>query len=148
MNPYSKAQQLAKPGKRDRKPPKGMKRVAMKKCGPRTKKSWGSLFPKLVDRNYRAFIRTQQCVLAGRSRQSVLAFWYPHHCMGRVQACHVKSRGAGGADIGNLYPGCAGAHDEQGRIGVKAFEKRWRVKLEHIAAGYGLKYSETGGRAA
>ena len=134
-----------KPAKREPQKRQGMKRTRMKKINT---KRGGHAFPKNVDLDYRAFIRTQPCILGGpwRARLACDARgrFLEHRCVGRIQACHVKSRGAGGKDVGNLYPGCALAHDEQHRIGIPAFQKRWGINLAKIAAGLGLLYSEGG----
>src|SRR5262245_25234872 len=126
-----------------------VKRTPMKRHGPRTKKSGGHLFPKLVDETFRDWIRTKPCVLRGRMRSTHWtafglvtknAVVVTHECVGRVRACHVKSRGSSGPDAGNLYPGCDAAHDEQGRIGLTSFERRWNLNLREIAANYALTY--------
>jgi len=45
-------------------------------------------------------------------------------CLGLIQFCHVKSRGAGGTDEGNGVPLCTMAHDVQHR-GIKSFQERY-----------------------
>ena len=62
-----------------------------------------------------------------------------HYCLGVVQVCHVKSRGAGGFDHENIIPLCAGAHDEQGR-GIKSFERKWGIKLGTAALALWERY--------
>lgn len=108
------------------------------------KKRGGHAFPKNVDEAYREWIRAQPCILAGRGR--VLesgGTWVRalgHFCFAAVRACHVKSRGAGGKDMGNLYPACDAAHDEQHSIGIPAFEKCWNMNLKEIAAKLEAEY--------
>ncbi len=126
-----------KPSKRraKRKPsgPQPLKRSRLKTRGKRTKKSGGALFPKTVNHEYRDFVRSRWCVLLGRFYRTGGgwngAVFHDHACVGAIQACHVTSRGAGGADLGNLYAGCAAAHHEQHAIGIPAFEARWGVNL-------------------
>jgi hypothetical protein len=130
---------------------RGLKRgKPMKKVNA---KRGGHMFPKNVSHERRAFIRLLPCVLRyrgyysnGRVRR--------HDCRGRVQACHLKSRGSGGPDVGNMWPGCAAAHEEQHRIGVPAFEARWHVSLAYECArreaqfarwaAFGVSVGETG----
>jgi hypothetical protein len=47
-----------------------------------------------------------------------------------TQVCHVRSRGSGGADPENIWPGCSTHHMEQHRIGTKTFEHRHREALQ------------------
>lgn len=104
----------------------------MKRCGKRTQKSGGALFPKLVDQAYREWVRRQPCLLSSLQ------------CWGVIQVCHVKSRGSGGADHGNVVPMCVLHHDVQGRAGIKGFERTYRVDLRMAAAHYYEQYiSET-----
>jgi len=109
------------------------------------KKRGGHAFPKNVDEARRDFIRAQPCILSGRMGKAFGpdSYWFTaiHHCFAAVRACHVKSRGAGGKDVGNMYPGCDSAHDEQHRIGIPAFEKRWGVNLKEIAQRLEAEYS-------
>lgn len=58
-------------------------------------------------------------------------------CSGKVQACHVRT--GAGAGMGQkpgddmTYPGCAGHHAEQHRIGEPAFERAHAINLRAIA---------------
>lgn len=94
------------------------------------KRRGGHAFPKNVDEAYRAWIRTLPCLLANRP---LYLGSFTHVCWGAVQVCHVKTRGSGGADRNNVVPMCAGAHDQQGVLGIRDFEKHWRVDLKTIA---------------
>jgi hypothetical protein len=123
-----------------------LRRTQIKAKGKRTTKSGGHLFPKLVDEAYRAWIRGQPCVLRHRLRQVRVGEWLDyHHCASAVQACHVKSRGTGGQDQANLYPGCALAHAQQHAWGIATFQTRWKLDLaaeaqrlyEHYQAAVG-----------
>ena len=138
---------VPKPKSRVRVSRKTLKRRTRMK--PRNAKRKGHAFPKNVDLAYRAFIRGEPCILAGRMGKifGPASWWFTplHVCTSRTRGCHVIPRGRGGKDIGNMYPGCDSAHDEQGVRGIPAFEKRWDVNLENIAAGLGLRYQETGG---
>lgn len=55
---------------------------------------------------------------------------YRHECLGSIQVAHVRSRGAAGADRGNVVPLCLGAHHEQHTLGTKSFEARWGIDLK------------------
>jgi len=92
------------------------------------------------DEAYRAWIRGKRCIIEGATTLDLRA----HHCYGGVQACHVISRGAGGADHRNLYPGCAVAHTEQHAIGIKSFEDRWRLSLAEAATYLWERYQQEG----
>jgi len=110
---------------------KGLKnRTPMKQ---RNAKRGGAKFPKRRDPEYMAWIRTLPCLIAGLRRKESAEWsngenWHEewwHECKGRVQAAHVKSRGAGGDDVGNVLPLCARAHHEQHTIGMKTWAKMW-----------------------
>jgi hypothetical protein len=108
--------------------------------GPRTKKSGGHAFYR-AGRNpaYLAALRTQPCRVCKKLgiRQTT-----------RTQAAHVKSRATGGPDLGNALSLCALHHDEQGRWGIKTFQKRYKISMEYEAAGQTLWFLERGGAAA
>ena len=93
------------------------------------------------DPQYAAWIRTQPCLLEGH-HGGTQEDW--HRCWGRVQVCHVKSRGAGGNDHGNIIPLCAAAHDEQHRMGIRSFAQRWGVVLADEAERLWRTYVEAG----
>ena len=90
------------------------------------------------DPDYAAYVRTLPCVLTA-------AFWRrlgrssplgePHRCAphGYVEAMHVRSRGAGGPDRGNLLPGCPKAHAEQHAIGIESWAAKWGLDPETTA---------------
>lgn len=63
--------------------------------------------------------RTMQCAACGRHPPS--------------QAAHVRSRGAGGKDRGNVVGLCATCHSIQHTIGIRAFQERYHVNLEALA---------------
>lgn len=104
----------------------------------------GSLFPKRrddTDGQYAAWIRTQSCII--RDREARTETWPPvHRCLGATQACHVRSRGAAGFDLGNLYPGCIIAHHQQHLIGIRSFQARWSISLADEAKKLYARYLE------
>ena len=66
------------------------------------------------DEAYREWIRSLPCVVSGKRG---------------VEACHVRSRGAGGADRGNLVPLTPELHREQHAIGIRSFEAKYGISL-------------------
>lgn len=107
-------------------------------------------FGKRRDSDYAKWVREQPCILARWTEWHPLQIPWPkgggydmvwHGCIGRVQVCHVKSRGAGGNDRSNCFAACAGAHDEQHRIGIRSFEQRWGVDLQAEAERLDREYT-------
>src|SRR6266704_76396 len=97
-----------------------MKRTRMKSQGPRTKKSGGHLFPKAVNVPYREWIRAFACLLRGLDPA--------HRCpLGFLgsECAHVKSRGAGGNDLGNCVPLCAFHHAQQSEEHTSELQSRF-----------------------
>ncbi len=111
------------------------------------KRRGGSKFPKRRDPAYCEWVRQQPCLLGGgmgvgfhiRVRSLAMKI---HQCDGPVQVCHVKSRGAGGDDRRNVIAMCAKGHDEQHRIGIRSFEKRWGVDLKAEAEKLDAEYRD------
>ena len=99
--------------------------------GGRIKAKGRSRFPKRRCPEYLAYIRTLPCVICGASG---------------VDPAHVRSRGAGGDDVGNTVPLCRECHDSQHTVGRVSFERKHRVDLALAAAGYAEAWDE--GRAA
>lgn len=134
---------------KQRKPMKRGKSLArgkpLKKSGmrrgrsQRSARSGGHLFPRRRDPQYAAWIRAQPCLLAGRSD------WFC--CVGRIEAAHVKSRGAGGDDHANILSLCWGHHIQQHTIGSRSFEKRWGVDLKAEALALWARYRQETGEA-
>lgn len=93
------------------------------------------------DYEYQNWVREQSCLLSGR-RPLWSADPCYHVCVATAQVCHVKSRGAGGDDHANVYAGCAAAHEEQHRIGIPAFERRWGVNLKAEAEALYARYQQ------
>lgn len=109
------------------------------------RKRGGSSFPKRRDPVYAEFIRGFPCILAWPLQKG----WHDgkrmhwHRCIGKTQFCHIKSRGAGGDDKANAYPACAAAHDEQHRIGIAEFERRYNLDLRKRAQQLATLYDTT-----
>lgn len=54
---------------------------------------------------------------------------------------HVRSRGAGGKDRGNVIPLCRTCHDRQGSMGIKSFQEWAAVDFWEVAASLeGMAY--------
>lgn len=98
--------------------------------------------PPIRDDGFRDFIRSRPCVLADR---------HPCECKGYLRIgnkmasrfCHVRTRRNNG-DVKNGYPGCDGHHDEQHRIGIKGFEKKYNLDLRAIAEALWDTYTTEG----
>jgi hypothetical protein len=141
---------VPKPKRRRRKPKPLTRSQRMKNRGPRTRKSGGAMFPQWIDEKFREYVRGLPCVLLGRMPVEP-GLWALHQCPTAAtcrQACHVKSRGSGGVDHANLYPACWVMHDEQHRLGLRSFEKRWGVDLRKIAEQLYAQYQAGVGAGA
>ena len=108
-----------------------MKRSYIKRCGPRTRRTGGHLFEDGRDPTYLEWVRTFPCVICLKHGLTQTS---------KTQACHVKSRGAGGVDRGNCYPGCGAHHDEQGSKGFRHMERKYGMNLANVALQLGLRY--------
>ena len=82
-------------------------------------------------------------------RDEAFLAWIRHHpcTIGRMGVCrwpsdaaHVRSRGAGGLDAGNVVPLCPIHHAEQHRIGIRSFEKNHGVDLKAEAERLAREY--------
>lgn len=75
-----------------------------------------------------------------------------HRCWGRIEAHHVRSRGAGYGDWvegeGNVVGLCAGAHREIHRQGQQTFERTYEINLAARAATIGDRYRSAHGTEA
>jgi len=120
----------------------------------RNAKRKGSAFPKRRVPEHCDWIRERPCLLSRWALWSPLVEDWPsgggydmtsHGCVGAVQVCHIKTRGAGGDDRKNVVPLCGMAHDEQHRIGIPTFEKRWGVNLKAEAERLDREYMKLGG---
>lgn len=141
---------VPKPRAKAKRPRKLLKRVKMR-CGAGSKRRKGHAFPKNVDEARRDFIRAQPCSTTGRltgewiTREEWMAQTLPKWWRCHVVVAHVKSRGSGGKDRGNMIPLDSRIHDWQGQIGWPAFERRqsWKSRFE-IAATFERRYVERG----
>lgn len=114
-----------------RKKRKPLKRVAMKRCGPRTKRTGGQLFERGRHPEYLAYVRTFPCAICLPNALEQKT---------RTQACHLKSRGAGGGDVGNVWPGCEAHHLEQHTKGFAHMTRKYRVHLDRVALRLGEQF--------
>lgn len=69
---------------------------------------------------YREWIVSHPCVVPGCARTD-------------IQACHAKSRGAGGK-AEHLVPMCSDHHRESHQVGIRTFEAKRGLLLVEIAA--------------
>jgi hypothetical protein len=143
---------VPKPPRRTPKAPKPLKRTRVK---PYNARRGGHAFPRNVDEARRDFIRAQPCAVTGRftgewiKRERWMAQTLPVAWKCFVVVAHVKSRGSGGKDQGNMIPLDSRLHDWQGQIGWPTFQRRnnWQSRFE-IAAEFERRYVERGGEAA
>jgi hypothetical protein len=75
-----------------------------------------SRFPRFRDEQWCAYIRSLPCLIG-------------HACEGPTEPDHVRTRGAGGVDIGNTWPACRKHHAERHRIGISSFELKYAINL-------------------
>jgi hypothetical protein len=94
----------------------------------RNAKRGGHRFPKRVDEAFRDWIRSLPCCLRGCITRT------------RVECAHVKTRGAGGEDVGNCVPLCRAHHEHQHLIGIKSFQAFHHVDLKDLAARTGADF--------
>jgi hypothetical protein len=112
---------VPKPRKRPKAKPKGLKRTPMKRKANQV----------IRDRERMAFVAQQPCVVCrqlGRTQRS------------RSQADHLRTRGAGGKEVANLWSLCPSHHDERHRIGLKSFAYRYKVEPQKWAAYYEARF--------
>lgn len=96
-----------------------------------------SRFPKRRDPKFLQYVREQDCILQARAGSRgytnvgyhVCGF-YPDRPI--IEPAHLKTRGSGGGDLGNVVSLCPKAHDEQeGR--TAEFELKYNVDLKREA---------------
>ena len=88
-------------------------------------------FANLRDEAYQGWIRQQPCVISG--------------CLynrDEIHAAHVKARGAGGVDRGNLVPLCARHHRFQHDTGMRSFQAFYHIDLAAVAAALDVQYEK------
>ena len=95
------------------------------------------------DKAYTAWIREQPCIIAGHERGPRVIWPRQHVCIPPIQACHVKSRGAGGSDLGNVVPMCMIAHTQQHLWGIRTFSAEWGIDLKATAEALYQTYLAT-----
>lgn len=110
---------VPKPRKRRKRAPRGLTRARMTKR------------PNQVVRDrermkHCASLPCVACLVTGRRQES------------RTQADHIRTRGAGGKEVGNLWPLCAHHHDERHRVGLTTFEAMHNLNAEK--AGQDVEY--------
>jgi hypothetical protein len=113
-----------------------LKRGKSMKRGGRIKAKGKPRFKRGRDPKFLAWIREQPCPF-GPAEQTT-----------PTEAAHVKSRGAGGADMGNTLPMCRIHHRLQHTVGVRSFEVLLNVDLKNLAAEYARRYLADTGRTA
>jgi hypothetical protein len=96
---------------------------------------------KLSERNmaFREWIRGLRCVACPETATN-----HPE----RMDAHHVKTRGAGGRDEGNLAPLCWMHHNELHGIGRDSFAEKFGVDLSAVAARLWTQYQAHHGEDA
>ena len=124
---------VPKPAKREKapRPPKVRKPL---RGGP----------PRVRDRAYLDWIKTLNCAVRFGDWGSKGSFC-GYHPPGRagIEAAHVKTRGSGGADRGNVVPLCPLHHDEQ-EGDTEGFERVYGVNLKLEAARLLVRFIEEG----
>lgn len=119
-----------KPPRRKKPLPKSRKALVRRAL---TRKPPQPRFKKGRDKLYLEWIRGLPCICMSKvSPRTGLGGGLLHQCEGPVQACHLKSRGAGGADVGNLFPACAKAHYGQHSIGIKSWAEYWFGSVDEL----------------
>lgn len=128
-----------------------------------------SAFPEQRHPKFRAFVKSLDCVLAGRYTTARLCpydVWVPlaqraepgswteypngawrHVCWGQIDPAHVNETVArGAADVGEIVPLCRGAHRQLDQVlGATEFAQVTGLDLTHIAAGLPQTYVEQEG---
>lgn len=79
---------------------------------------------------YAAWIRNGWCILGGA-------------CEGFTEAAHVRSRGAGGDDVGNLVRLCKKHHAEQHTLGIRSFQRKYCIDMKLAAETLALQWKAT-----
>lgn len=106
---------------------------------PKRSKPTRKTFGKVEDRAYRDWIRMLPCLVFEKVPGASCSFWSVSRP--GVEVAHVRTRGAGGADRGNLVPLCPKHHDEQ-EGDTAGFERTYGLRLAVEAARLLLVYVE------
>lgn len=93
--------------------------------------------------DYAEWIRTQPCCIAEPPNEDALPWEFPGLAALQTRhAAHVRSRGAGGRAMGNLVPLCWWHHREQHAMGIKSFQKKYKIDLSGVASALAARYAE------
>jgi len=112
----------------------------------RNAKRKGSRFPRRRDPAYCAWIRTLGCPFDRATMRfeppTAEIGWILLHkdCGGPVECAHVKSRGAGGDDVGNTIPLCRRHHREQHDRGIQSFQDLYGLDMAGFAQRLTSRY--------
>lgn len=90
------------------------------------------------DRAYLDWVKTQNCVVLGRV--GICAWWVERP---DTEPAHIKTKGSGGADRGNVVPLCPLHHSEQ-EGDTEGFEQTYGLNLKLEAARLLVKFIEAG----
>ena len=94
-----------------------------------------SRFPRRRCPEFREWLRQFPCVVSD--------------CENPTECAHVKSRGAGGDDVGQSVPMCPHHHRfDLHQHGIHTFQLKYRLDLAQIAAGYGEAWAQWFGTPA
>lgn len=96
-------------------------------------------FKASEEQPYLAYIRSQPCLLAGRSWFGRNGGEHVHRCNSPSDPHHVKTKGAGGHDR-DTVPLCRAAHTEVHTIGTQSFATRYGLDWTAELAGYQARY--------
>lgn len=84
-----------------------------------------------------AWLRTLPCCVSGVAPGSLVEVPFPHGATGKVlaiiEACHIRTRGAGGPDVGNTVPMEFSQHRAQHKRGIKTFQRERGIDLQAVA---------------
>lgn len=104
------------------------------------------------DKQFREFVRIHPCAACQRKCRECQSRRYPVGCIGRgecvgvpVDAAHIGSTGKGmGQKCSDeeTAPLCRPHHEEQHKIGLEAFQKKYGLNLLAIAAELVKRYRE------
>jgi len=118
-----------------------MKRCSLKGRKP-LKRRGKPRFKKGRDEAFLTWIRLLSCTVGAGD---YCGSWPGYRL---IEAAHVRSRGAGGADVGNVVPLCTIHHAELHRTGIRSFEEKYgvdlRVEAERLAREYDARRSGFG----
>lgn len=110
---------VPKPRKKRKAAPRGLTRSPMKRRANQVVRDRERM-------KHCASLPCLACLLTGRRQES------------RTQADHIRTRGAGGKETGNLWPLCAHHHDERHLKGIETFEAMYHLDSEK--AGRDVEY--------